>query len=144
MPKIAIDKLDFVTDALNDILYNIFGEDVYDSEEIQDNGNEAGTSDFENNTALAMLISNKHFTITIGEQMLKYAFSLIELDNGQTLDTIIYDGVKFNGSVDLKTDINDLQSTELTVGGQRRCVHQGRGRCNSRQRRACGGNSGCG
>ena len=28
---------------------------------------------------------------------------------------LIYDGVKFNGSVDLKTDINDLQSTELTV-----------------------------
>ncbi|MGN1096971.1 MAG: hypothetical protein ACI4QU_03945, partial [Christensenellales bacterium] len=114
LPKMVINELEFITDTLNGVLVDIFGEDVYSSEEIQ---NEAGGADGEAgkfDAALAILISNKHFSVRLGKELIDFALGLISIGDS-TLKDFIYEGIDYSGFADVKVSIDDLEATELNA-----------------------------
>ncbi|MGN0796498.1 MAG: Ig-like domain-containing protein, partial [Christensenellales bacterium] len=112
LPKMVINELEFITDTLNGILVDIFGEDVYDAEEIQ---NEASTSDDSKfDAALAILISNKHFSVRLGKELIDFVLGLIKIGDS-TLQDFVYDGIDYSGFADVKVSIDDLEATELNT-----------------------------
>ncbi|MCI5819150.1 MAG: hypothetical protein MRZ86_00990, partial [Acidaminococcus sp.] len=108
LPKTVINELDFITDTLNDLLVKIFGDDVYNSEQIQ---NEAGGADVYN-VALQILLSNKHFSVRIGKQLIDFALGLVKFGD-VTLKDFIYEGIDYSGFADVKVSLDDLEATEI-------------------------------